>query len=132
MKLTRASVHAVQALIYLARQEPERLVTAAEVGGATGVPARLLPKLLLPLASAGVLVSLRGPRGGYRVARTAAAITLLEVVEAVEGPLEVEFPTFGEQSRVPTSALVAVCDEVSTWIRGRLGTVTLADLGGRG
>jgi Rrf2 family protein len=50
-----------------------------------GVPGAYLAKHLQALARAGIITSIQGPRGGYRLARPAAEITLLEVVEAVEG-----------------------------------------------
>jgi hypothetical protein len=69
-------------------------------------------------------------RGGYRLARPAKGITLLEVVEAVEGPLRGEAPPLGitPEGRRLDSRLQAMCDQAAKTVRGRLRRVSLADL----
>ena len=93
MKLTRAkSNYALQALTYYGTPGPkgeENSVVASHiVAREQGIPERFLLKILKPLVSAGVLDSLKGPNGGgYRLAKAANKVTLLEVVEAVDGPI---------------------------------------------
>src|SRR5262245_65907870 len=52
-----------------------------------GIPERFLLKVLKPLVSAGLLYSVKGPNGGYRLAKQPKEITILEVIEAVDGPI---------------------------------------------
>jgi Rrf2 family protein len=87
MKLSRASSYALHALAYLAGEKPARAVTSRQLATADGTPERFLLKLLRPLVSGGILKSLKGPNGGYRLARPPKEVTLLEVVAAVDGPI---------------------------------------------
>src|SRR5258708_30345235 len=92
MILTRASSYALHALANMARQKPGTPVASHTIAREHGIPERFLLKVLNPLVSAGILSSLKGPHGGYRLARTPSDITLLEVIEAVEGPIRREAP----------------------------------------
>jgi Rrf2 family protein len=87
MRLTSATAYALRALVHLAGHGDGRLLASAAVAEAEGLPVKFLPKVLNPLVGAGVLHSARGPGGGYLLARPPKSITLLEVVEAVEGPV---------------------------------------------
>ena len=92
MRLSHASTYALQALAHLAAAGPDRRVASHDIARARGIPERFILKVLRPLVSARLVRSLKGPHGGFRLAKPAARITLLEVVEAVEGPLRGEAP----------------------------------------
>jgi FeS assembly SUF system regulator len=62
-------------------------VSATQLAEETGLPAPTVQKLVSRLTAAGLLRSSRGVRGGLKLARPAAAITLADIVEAVEGPI---------------------------------------------
>src|SRR5580704_8817138 len=87
MKLTRASSYALHAVAYMASQKQNLPVASHLIAKARGIPERFLLKVLKPLVSTRVLHSIKGPNGGYRLARPATQITLLEVVESVDGPI---------------------------------------------
>src|SRR5438309_7581675 len=87
MKLTRASSYAIHALAFMAAQKSDRPVASHHIAQARGIPERFLLKVLKPLVSARVLQSVKGPNGGYRLAKAPNEITLLEVLEAVDGPI---------------------------------------------
>lgn len=72
-------------LAYNGHGEPVQIRVISE---RQGVPARYLEQIFGRLRRSEIVVSKRGPGGGYTLARTAATITLREVLEAVEGPLE--------------------------------------------
>ena len=97
MKLSHASGYALAALAYIARAKPDGPVASHVIAAAAGLPERYLLKVLKPLVDAGVLRSLKGPHGGYRLARPPKAITLLEVVEAADGPVRGDAPPVGRQ-----------------------------------
>ena len=99
MKLSHASAYALHALAHLAERKDGQPVASHEIARAREVPERYLLKLFRPLVSARVLHSLKGPNGGYRLARPAAQVTLLEVVEAVDGPVRGESPLAGVSGR---------------------------------
>src|SRR5438105_14710278 len=87
MKLTRTSTYALQALAYMAAQKKTGPIASYIVARERGIPEKFLLKLLKPLVSTRVLISLKGPNGGYRLGRPADQISMLEVIEAVDGPL---------------------------------------------
>jgi Rrf2 family protein len=87
MKLTRASSYALYAVVHIAREKPTAPLASHEVAQAHKIPERFLLKVLKPLVSAGILASVKGPRGGYRLAKKPSEITMLEIIEAIEGPI---------------------------------------------
>jgi Rrf2 family protein len=129
MNLARSSGYALHALAHMARQAPDRFVPSHVTAGAAGIPERYLLKMLHALASAGLLHSIQGPRGGYRLTRPAEDITLLEVVEAVDGPVTSSVPDdFAPAKDRLDKRLAEVFQESAGVVRERLGKVRLADL----
>jgi Rrf2 family protein len=129
MKLTRASNYALQALAYLVDQPADRSVASHVAAEARGIPERFLLKVLQPLVSAGVLRSIKGPNGGYRLAKPPKQITLLQVIEAVDGPIRGEAPAVGKDGAATLDKrLQTVCDALATLVRERLARVTLAEM----
>lgn len=64
-----------------------RLTSAAQISGLTGIPAPTVAKLMGQLGRSGLLVSQRGVAGGFTLARPAPAISLADIVEAIDGPI---------------------------------------------
>lgn len=77
--------YAVRAVVALAAAGGRR--KAREIAAQMQIPQKFLPQILGSLIRAGLLTSVAGPNGGYSLARSAVAISLLEVIEAVEGPV---------------------------------------------
>ena len=130
MKLSYASGYALAALAYIARAKPDGPVASHVIAAAAGLPERYLLKVLKPLVDAGVLRSLKGPNGGYRLARPPKAIALLEVVEAADGPVRGDAPPVGagKDGAALDKRLQEICDGAAALVRERLARVTLADL----
>lgn len=80
-----SATHALRALAYLAANEGEEAMLGRDLASEVRVPSHYLAKVLATLARAGVLTASRGVRGGYRLARRAEEITLIEIVEPFEG-----------------------------------------------
>jgi Rrf2 family protein len=134
MKLSRTSIYALHAVEYLAARGQDAKVASHHIAQARGIPERFLLKVLKPLVSARVLQSVKGPNGGYRLAKPPSKITMLEVVEAVDGPIRGEAPVFQKAGRDGGGLdprLAAVCDQAAATLRGRLGKVRVSDLVGR-
>ena len=87
MKLSRSTEYAFLALGFIARCRHTRPVLAATIAKNHHIPRDYLLKVLNSLVHAGILSSTRGPQGGYSLSRAAEAITVLDVVETIEGPL---------------------------------------------
>lgn len=87
MRLSSMADYAVVTMSAAARHCGGVRVSAAQLASETGLPAPTVQKLVSLLAAAGLLRSVRGAGGGLKLARPAAAITLADIVEAVEGPI---------------------------------------------
>ena len=87
MRLTTKGRYAVTAMLDLALHAASGPVTLADIAARQGISQSYLEQLFGKLKKAGLVVSLRGPGGGYALAQEPAAITLRRVIEAVEGPL---------------------------------------------
>jgi len=84
--LARRGDYAVRAVLELARHHGQNRRKAREISAVTEVPPQYLPQILASLVRSGFLVATAGPVGGYELARPPGQITLLQVVEAIEGP----------------------------------------------
>lgn len=87
MRLSSMADYAVVVMAAAARHCGGGRVSAAQLAAETGLPAPTVQKLVSRLSAAGLLRSSRGAGGGLKLARPAAAITLADIVEAVEGPI---------------------------------------------
>ncbi len=85
LELTKRGDYAVRAMLALARGSDGRLLSARRIAEAMGIPTRFLPHVLGDLQRAGLVEAAPGRSGGYRLARNPEAVSLLEVIEAVEG-----------------------------------------------
>jgi Rrf2 family iron-sulfur cluster assembly transcriptional regulator len=84
LELTKRGDYAVRAMLALARNGAG-LVSARRIAGAMAIPVRFLPQVLGDLQRAGLVEAAPGRAGGYRMARDPSTVSLLEVIEAVEG-----------------------------------------------
>jgi FeS assembly SUF system regulator len=86
LRVTKLTDYATVVLTALAAR-PDAVLSAPELAELAGLEAPTVAKVLKPLAQAGLVEGFRGANGGYRLARAAEAISLVEIVEAMEGPL---------------------------------------------
>jgi len=87
MKLTSAGDYAIRAMIHLACLPDGEFVLRADIAEAQKIPSSFMAKILRSLVRAGLQRSSRGVHGGFVLARPAAEIHMLDIVEAIEGPL---------------------------------------------
>src|SRR4051812_27129170 len=88
MRVTRATQYAVHALVFMAARKDAGLVTSGVIAREVDLPEEFLLRVLTQLMWAGILRSVKGPHGGFHLTRSPAEVSLLEVIEAVEGSLE--------------------------------------------
>lgn len=86
LRVTKLTDYATVVLTVLA-SEPEAVLSASELAERAGLEPPTVSKVLKPLAQSGLVSAFRGANGGYRLARPAQRIGLLDIVEAMEGPL---------------------------------------------
>lgn len=133
MRLSSMADYAVVTMTAAARHCGGARVSASQLAEETGLPAPTVQKLVSRLTSAGLLRSSRGAGGGLKLARPAAAITLADIIEAVEGPIALT--TCIDQERESCS-LDACCSVKPHWpvvnaaMRGALAGVSLTQLSG--
>lgn len=87
MRLSSLADYAVVMMSAAARHCGHARINAAQLADETGIPLPTVQKLVSKLSAAGLLRSVRGAGGGFKLARPAAAVTLADIVEAIEGPI---------------------------------------------
>ncbi len=87
MQITRQADYAVRAVLYLSKIGPEMRAATSQIAQEQQIPPSFLAKIVSQLSVAGLLQTSRGARGGVSLARSPEQISLLEVVEAIDGPI---------------------------------------------
>lgn len=129
MKLSRTVSYALHATLQLARSESgEAPVPCSRLASAGGMPERFLLQILRSLVSHGILESTRGVEGGYTLGRSPEKISLLDVIEAVRGPVASNFPIHDGLPDELKLKLERTFSGVADYTRQELGAVTLAHL----
>jgi len=130
LKLSRLTDYAV---VVLARMgtAPEARQSAPDLAGRTGLAEPTVAKVLKILSGSGLVVGLRGARGGYVLARPLADISLTEVVTAFDGPIALTACVDGATGCCDTGGSCGMrgrWDPVNAAIRNALSGITIADL----
>jgi Rrf2 family protein len=133
MIFSASATHALRALAHLAAGEGDEATLGRDLARKVQVPSHYLAKVLATLARTGVLTASRGVRGGYRLARPARHVRLLDIVEPFEGkrarPGCLLRPDEPCREGAACSAHAAWSDAKATYLRF-LETTTLADIQG--
>jgi Rrf2 family protein len=124
VQLPHSVRYALEALVYLAGQPPGAVVPSHGIARERGVPERYLLKILKPLAGGGLLRSVKGPNGGYRLTKPAGEVTLLDVVRLVDPALSEPGASHGARL---DPVLGRVMAEAAKALQAVLGRWTLAD-----
>ena len=85
LELTKRADYAIRAVLALGEAGPDVRLSVRRIAADRGVPPRFLRQVMADLAAAGLVEGTEGRAGGYRLARPAADVSLLEVIEAIEG-----------------------------------------------
>ena len=119
MRLTKTSAQAVMAMAFLARQSGGPLVQARQVAAYLDIPTDSALKVLQVLARQKLIDSQLGRTGGYQLTRSADDVTVLDVVEAIEGPFRgfTSLVSPPEHTTVVAAKLQTLCERVSDCIR---------------
>jgi Rrf2 family protein len=131
VQITRASDYAVRVMIHLAGLPPGATVRQPELSAATEVSGHFLSKVLQQLVRARLIRSQRGAGGGYAMTIPAASISLLEVVEAIEGPVRLnqcieEGPSCDRKTWCPAHQVWAQAQAAITTVLGGTSMAALA------
>jgi Rrf2 family protein len=89
LRLSKKADYALMAMKHLALRQDAPSASAREIAEQYDIPVELMAKVLQLLARRGLLTSLQGTRGGYRLARPSSQITVADIIQAIDGPLTV-------------------------------------------
>lgn len=131
-RLTNAGEYAVRMMVYLAGRDKNDLISAREIAESQSVPQRFLRSIVSQFAKLGFITSVQGNGGGVRLAPGAENRSLLDIIEAVEGPIYLNVCMQGEDV-CPFSehcAVHLVWTEAQEAVLKILGSKTLAELAG--
>lgn len=129
MKISRSTGYALVAVGYVAQNYRDGAVLASRVSKQYGIPLEYLLKILQQLVRANVLRSKRGPRGGFFLSRPAEGITLLEIIEAVDGPLFSHLQLAEQTNNEPFSLkMEKVCRTATEKVRDIFSQAKLSDV----
>lgn len=118
MKVTRASDYAIRALIHMAHKPLGTTFMRSELAGECDIPDSFLGKILQNLAKSEILSSERGKKGGFKISKPIAEITVYDIIAAIEGDIALNKCIFDEDF----CSLVHSCTAHLMWseIQGNL------------
>jgi Rrf2 family protein len=122
--------YGLRAIIYLACQPKDKISFVHDIAQDQLIPVHFLFKIMRKMVKHGLVKSYRGPHGGYTLAKDAAEITFLEVIECIDGPLVVNRCL----SELTRCMLEQSCKMLNAWqriqihMKTELSTLTIADL----
>lgn len=128
MKLSRTVAYALQATLQLAQADSHTPVPCSQLASEGKMPERFLLQILRSLVAHGVLESTRGVQGGYRLGRAAEDISLLEVIEAIDGPLNSMIPVDHTLAAPSRAKLESALEDAACLCRHHLAGIKLAHL----
>lgn len=131
LRLTKLADYGIVLLIHFARGEEGAVHAARDLAERSRLPLPTVSRILKALAGGGLLESHRGAKGGYSLARSPEAISVIDIVGAIEGPIGITACTEGETADCEHEAW---CPAVNRWqvingaIHEALERVTLAEM----
>lgn len=127
--ITKKTEYAIRALWELAHN-PEHLATANQIAQRQGIPPKYLPQIISELSRAGLILSVRGYGGGVRLSRPAKEITLLHVVEAMQGKMTMFECQLGDYEciNLPSCGLQHTYAKAQSAIEHVFGETKLSDV----
>ena len=130
LRISKLTDYGIVLLVRFAQQEDGTTLTAREMAEATELPLPVVSKMLKSLASADLLASQRGSRGGYQLARQPDAVSVAEIIEALEGPIALMecVGAAGNCEQESHCGLRSPWQRINSAIHTTLTGVTLAEL----
>ncbi|MBI9049711.1 MAG: Rrf2 family transcriptional regulator [Anaerolineaceae bacterium] len=130
MQITRQADYALRAMLFLADLEENTRAATSHIAKEKLIPPSFLAKIISQLSIAGIIHTSRGARGGVTLARSANEITLLEVIEAIDGPIALNECTLSKNGCpfLDNCPIHDVWCEAQTELVNRLSSTTFATL----
>ena len=115
MNFSKKAEYALRAVVAMSRSTPGTVFSIQSLSTDEGIPLKFLEQILLILRKGGVLHSKRGAGGGYHLTRAANRITLGEVLELIDGPLDI-LPSGKSTSQGLNSVFAELRADMSSWL----------------
>jgi Rrf2 family protein len=128
LKLSRKTLLALEAVIDIAFNARPEPVQAKEITARQGVPQRYLEQVMQQLVRAGVLKGVRGPRGGYRLAKERRRISVGDVVRVAESLEDEESETIDPRSELGIRIVSPLIQSLQDEVMARLDAISIEDL----
>ena len=128
MKLSRTVTYALQATLLLARSRASHPIPCSQLANEGHMPERFLLQILRSLVNHGILRSTRGVDGGYSLVRPPEEISLLDVIEAIEGPIDSGIPANEGFSLDSQTELQNALKQISSSARQQLNQIKMSQL----
>jgi Rrf2 family transcriptional regulator, cysteine metabolism repressor len=126
MKLSRTVGYALQATLQLAEAEPGTPIPCSQLAAHGNMPERFLLQILRNLVTHGILHSTRGVDGGYALKRKPEEISLLDLIEATDGPLFAQIPLADGAPPESVEQLTAALQQVTAQAREQLASIKIS------
>ncbi|MBW8000718.1 MAG: Rrf2 family transcriptional regulator [Planctomycetes bacterium] len=129
MKISNSTNYALLMAGYLAEHPEQKMIQSEVISEKYDLPHMYLLKILGMLVKANILRSKRGPQGGFSLARPPKKINLLEIIEAVEGPMigSLDMEVNAKRAKF-CKQIEQICEKAAAQARDVLKNTTLADL----
>jgi Rrf2 family transcriptional regulator, cysteine metabolism repressor len=128
MKISRTIVYAIHATLQLAGGERGVPIPCSQLASEGQMPERFLLQILRSLVTRGLLCSTRGVDGGYCLARPAEQISLRDIIEAFDNPLNTAIPVLDALTPEVRKRLLSSLNGAAAAAHNELAKVTMADL----
>ena len=128
IKLSRTVAYAIQATLQLAKADSDTPVPCSRLAADGEMPERFLLQILRNLVTHGILKSTRGVEGGYTLVRSPEQISILEVIEAIDGPLSSESAVASGLDETAQQNLRTTLESVAATARKQLESVSLSQI----
>jgi len=120
--------YAILAMLALSLHSGKNPLQVKSIAKKKAIPPRFLEQVMSALKKKGLVESVRGPHGGYRLTRRPEQIYFGEVIQAVEGPISANELSSGRNGGVEPLILKEVCSEVNAALEAHLNSISLEDL----
>jgi Rrf2 family protein len=131
--ITRKGDYAIRGMIHLAGRPRGEVALLRDIAAESGVPPALLAKIFQHLNKTGLVRSQRGAGGGFQLGRQAKDISLLDIIEAVDGPISMNLCIIerGSCGREPFCSVHPVWIKMQRKFKAELGRISLQKLAGK-
>ena len=126
LRLSKLADYGSQVMAYMARDNA--MHSASEIALGTGIAVPTVSKTLKMLGRANLLQSVRGAKGGYVLTRSPAEISIVEIIDAMDGPISITECSTATCEQEPFCSTRSNWQDINELIRDALGRVTLANM----